>query len=380
MRKFICVAFCLMFVACRLTDQNTPTVKDISKEHLTSIASNDLQVENVSSFVNQWPIEWKEDPIYINGHTIVIDAKVDAISDERFIYLIYESSFTEDYVSRIKRIFAKNDSDISTKYDLQVNYAKRRLELAWAPKEYLFQYESWIIDDGGFCDPITGERERPHHLENVDISEEEAIQKAEVLLLSFGIDSSEYRIAHKEKGRIIEVHTHETIAEGWNITYMPSVSGCYAIYFNSLFRSYPTPDYVFHYDPVNPPPKIEVFVTKDGCVRFFYESPDKIEQWKSVENQLLDFQLVTNSFKNYFITAMTVSTVSDVRYDPIIQELVLSYSVRLVEEPDKYGTTSMIRPVWVVLYTNKMSSSLLSNPISYVCIDAITGEIVEPVR
>lgn len=372
---------CLMLFACNLAEQGKSAAKDMPIDYLSSsITLDNQQLENSSSYINQWPTEWKEDPIQINGHTIVIDAVVDTVACERFIYLIYENTFTTDYVSKLKQVFTNNDTEISTKYDLQEIYAKRRIELTWAPKEYLFQYESWIVDDGGYCDPITGEHETPHHLENVDISEEEAIQKAEALLLSIGIDSSKYEIAHREKGRIIEVHTHETIAEGWYITYMPNISGCRAVFFNTLFRSYPAPDYAFQYAPVNPPPKIEFLITKDGCIRFCYDNPDKIERLKSVENQLLDFQSVKESFKKYFITAMTVSKVSDVRYDPIVQRIVLSYSVQLDAETDKQEASSVIRPIWVALYTNEISSSLISNPVSYICIDAITGDIVEPIR
>lgn len=379
MRKIIsCIMLCFLFLACSLPEK----IGSIPAEEASSSSTiqNTPQAESSTASIAQWPTEWREDPIHVNGHTIVIDATVETADEERFTYLVYRNPFPEEFVADVKQRFTETKVAASTKYDLQEKRTKRSLELVWAPDEYTFQFESWIVDFGGWTDPVTGEEEPAHYLENVDLTEEDAMQQADVFLQSIGVDSSVYEIGYREKARIIEDNTSETIVEGWLIVYMPKISGCRQVFFKTLFRNYPSIDYEFHYDPVDPPPRIDLFMTKNGCVRFYCEYPSRIERWNSVENQLLDFQSIQGYFKKYFITAMTVSMNSDSRFDPIVQRLILTYSVREIAESDKQEASSMIRPIWVALYTNEMDSSLRSNPMSYVCIDAITGEIVEPVR
>ena len=382
MRKLCCLFLCLCFFACTLFEQTASNIESIPDDKMTSYSNenSDLQAESPISSAVQTPTRWEEDTIRINGHTTVISADVVKKAGEVFTYLVKEDSFSEDQIAKIKNQLSEGFTGISSKYDFQEIQTKKTLEIARAPKEHVFQFESWIIDDGGYVDLNTDEYEAPHQLENVDLSEEEAVQMANKFLQSIDFDISAYEIAHTEKGRIIEARTHETIAEGWNVSYMPSIPGCKAVYFSALFRSYPSPDYVFHKDRVNPPPRVELLMTSSGCIRFYCEYPAELIRYQSVEDQLLDFDSVTEAFKQYFVTAMLCTTNTDLREDPIIQQLIFTYSVREAAESDAQEASGMIRPIWAALYTSEMALSLPSNPISYVCIDAITGEIVEPVR
>lgn len=382
MRKIYCLLICLCFFACTLFEQTASNIESIPDDKTTSSPNenSDLQEGSPVSSAFQTPTRWEEDPIRINGHTIVISADVAKNAGEIFTYLVNEDFFIEEYITKIQNKLTECFTSTSSAYDFQETHTKNTLEIACAPIKHVFQFESWIVDDGGYVDFNTDEYEAPHQLENVDLSEEEAVQMANAFLQSIDFDVSTYEIAHTEKGRIIEAKTHKTIAEGWNISYMPSISGCEAVYFSALYRSYPSPDYVFHTDRVNPPPRVELLMTSNGCIRFYYEYPAELIRYQSVEDQLLEFDSVTEAFKQYFMTAMLSTTNTDTQYDPIIQQLILTYSVREVAESDSKEATGVIRPIWVALYTNEMDSSLLSNPISYVCIDAITGEIVEPVR
>ena len=369
-RFFLLIVFLFLFTGCVVPQMN---VKKNEEDTTTITPANTCDY-----YPREWPTTWQE-VLDCGEHTCVFDAIIEADDSVRFFYYVYQREFSHDYQQEVKTAFLEAGMDPrkeTAPTDALVEAMKKHsIVLEWGGPTPVWQLESWIVDYGGYVDN-NGEDEGGHLLAEVNIAEEDAQELADELLDKIKI--SNCTLARGEKARIIDSPSHKTLCEGWDFLYLPSFSGYIPISFYDLqqYGALPLP-----YTKNEPPytlEKVDIMISESGCTCLAYSNPVDFEKGGLAENDLLDFELVKHYFKQYFMEGCIHLEINGTEYDPIVQRIVLSYAFQKDEDAAQLGADGMLRPVWVALFTTEFESSLASNPISYVCIDAISGELVTP--
>lgn len=321
----------------------------------------------------KWPDEWNE-VIECGNHRCIINAHVEATEGPWYKYLVYSSPFSFEYQQRIKNTFLQSGRD--PRNDANETNALFEIKqdntilLEWCGPNPVQQLESWIIDDGGYPG------EEGHSLDSVSISVDDAKMKADSFIASIGLTGQ--IVVKVEKARIIDGPSHQTFCEGWMITYMPDIPEYVPIYYFDKSQYGPLSLPITENEPPFPLLGINVFVTEDGIVGFDYINPVTIQQWEQVSCKLMDFERVKEYISKYFKQGCINMKTKKRNADPIVLQIILSYAFSRDQKAAELNASGVLSPVWVALFTTEYESMLPSNPISFVCIDAITGELVTP--
>lgn len=347
-------------------------MEENEKEDAAAVCSDD-------GTPKKWPTVWQE-TLDCGAHTCTFDASVEADDSARYFYYVYRKEFSEAYQQAVKAAFLAAGEDPRGKdapEDALVEWIHKRLiHLEWGGPEPVWQLENWIVDHGGYTDE-NGEDEGGHFLTEVHIAEKDAQALADTFLATIGVSGC--TIARREKARIIDSPTHKTFCEGWDFYYLPSVPGYIPILFIDLDQhgvlSLPYPE--------NEPPfylqEIHIMISETGCVSFGFSDPVELERGDLAEPELLDFDSVMRCFKRYFMQGCLDMENDSADYDPTVHRVVLTYALQADEDAVRRGAAGVLRPLWVALYEPEFSKDFASTYICYICIDAITGELVNPI-
>jgi len=369
MKKIIFVALLLLLIGCSNSARNEPAEAGHNLPGEWRIESGDIQkITNPSDVI--WPSEWKE--VLHNGmHSCTINATVEMDEEPRKTYLVYRELLSEEYIRHVKDLFLREGKDPrgenAPENALVEFFHKDYLLLQWGGPEPVSQPERWVLDGEAAPD------EEGHALNNVTLSQAEAQAKADSFLEKIDLIEN-LTLIHAEKARIIDSPSHNTLCEGWEFIYSLKVPGCIPIYFSDkqLHGQMSIP---LHKQAPFGLTEVIVMVTEDGVMEFCYFNPVRVELGRSVENELLTFDSVQRRFRKCFDQGLQSMTFDETVFDPDVQRFVLSYALCPVQ-----NAAGELRPVWIALFTTEYESNLPSNPLSYVCIDAVTGEVLNPVQ
>ncbi len=230
----------------------------------------------------------------------------------------------------------------------------------------LLQPERWVLQG----DAVPGEK--PHALENVEISAETAQQQADALIRKIGLSSMS--LAYAEKTRIVSP-SNETVSEGWNLTYAlndgnirPIHIGLYSS--GGILSFSKTESYAAIWQPT----MITIYVDKSGIGMFCWADPLDQTGVVNANARLIPFEDVQESIRKllkYALSWTDSRTNDDVRMQVTVSRVVLSNCI----QPMKDDTThSYLLPAWIVFLT---SNYFQDNSLADVfAVNALDGSLI----
>lgn len=322
-----------------------------------------------ATFVQEeYPEYWREE--IRDGEKVLctVDAKVEYMPGPYKIYTVEKAPFTKGDAVRILRAFA-DDSDFPefafpgegffefNGTGISYFFNGRLIQLTFAEEdtEPVVQEEFAINKEAG-------------RFTNINITESAAKQTAEEFLEKIGAEG--FVFAKSEKARM--VHRGVVDSEGWEMYFVRDYKGYmpYSLYlYNQNSKlSLQTPACAPYLTDT-----IILYITEDGCMDMVWWDP-VITAYESYEEEpLLSFAEITERLRTLLERGADPAPRS--KKDMIkVTELRLTYAgFKDPRDPNKM----ILRPVWIAAYTTEKREEA-PWPHSVLCIDAVTGEMVNP--
>ncbi len=233
----------------------------------------------------------------------------------------------------------------------------------------LVQYESWIIQNGGFPG------ESGTTINNVKISEEDAANKVYEFLSDLNLGN--YGISHQEKARIINDNTYEIKNEGW-IFCLSRNEGNYALVDFDQTQTSGVLDFIAEeYSERWENETIKIFVDETGIQSFSWAFPLEIVDTINEDVALLSVPELQEKVKQtikYGFSWIESATTESKNISIFVDKLVLT-GVLLPQQDDLEH--QYIAPAWVVLYRYKEQNDLPNNSTFAFAINAVDGSTID---
>ena len=236
-------------------------------------------------------------------------------------------------------------------------------------RSFNIQLENWVLQG----DATPGEQ--GHSLENIQISEQDAIANGNQAIKRLGLDDN-MALASSRRARATESYTYRVIGEGYLLTYVPTPVG--AIPFD--YRNYTDSNVLFFtqkqdaYAEYLPQEWIEIFVTEDGVLSFAWGDPKEIVNTANSNVKLLAFDQIQQSIRN--LITYGISGYEQVANDDfgalLISRITLGASIQQV--PDQ-GDEAFLVPTWMVTLTTETDQSQ-NIDLAVLMINALDGTYV----
>lgn len=205
----------------------------------------------------------------------------------------------------------------------------------------IIQPESWVLWGDAIPDEPKGTS-----LQNVDISEEDAMQASLELLDALSIQ--DFGISEIMKARIINSYTSATLTEGWYVY----LSRNYEKYDPVDFTDYqpagmlyfPTEEYAPRWEMES----IKLFVDAQGIRYFCWKSRTEITEEMNPNVSILGFEAAKTHIKNYIqYGSMWMHTVEIVPPDITVYEIKLTGVMLPIKDDPAH---MLIVPAWLAYY------------------------------
>lgn len=223
------------------------------------------------------------------------------------------------------------------------------------------QPERWVLQG----DATPGEAK--HALENIIISEEDAITEADAIIAALG--RNDFQLALAEKARAIEDYSYASHGEGYLLTYVSCTEGSYPVdYSNFGHGELPfslSPDtYVAAWQQE----QISMFITEDGLLYFDWQDPKTVVNTANENAVLLPFDEIQNCIRELLSMGLRVDD-NSVKDDALITRVALGAAIQQI--PNQ-GDEAFLVPAWVITYnTNKGKRLFMTD--SVFMINALDG-------
>ena len=226
--------------------------------------------------------------------------------------------------------------------------------------------ENWVMQ--GEATP----GEPAHALENIRITEEEAVAMGDEVIASLGM-ADEMRVGSIIRARGIESYTYKVHGEGYLLTYVPSPEGaeayCYERYFENNSLYLPEGD---EYARPWQQERIEMLVTEDGVLDFCWMSPQEAMGVANENVQLLPFEEIQQHVRDLISFGAAERRYENDEGDLLISRVVLGAVVQRIP----YETeAAYLAPVWIVQMTTEGEISRHNSP-TILMVSAIDGSFV----
>lgn len=200
-------------------------------------------------------------------------------------------------------------------------------------------------------------------LNNVSLSSEDAIEKAETLLDSLGVRGM--LLSSKEKAQRVDVHTGEVLSEGWSLVYHRNICElpCSAAAYQDIYALKGNT-----YCGVSDE-EITLYVDSDGVWTFSWRNPTSVLDKHIQVVSLIDLETLLNRIRELMDETVSHYEENDVTVQKI-QITRVFFHYKLLRDPSDNSITA--RPVWEISF--EMDASFAPHPISAsFMIDAADG-------
>ncbi|HWP22268.1 MAG TPA: DUF6034 family protein [Candidatus Cryosericum sp.] len=230
----------------------------------------------------------------------------------------------------------------------------------------VLQPESWVLQG----EAVPGEK--PHALENVEISAEAAQLQADALLQK--LDLTSMSLATVEKARIV-LPSNETASEGWNLTYALNDGNLHPIqmglYSSGGILLFSTED---SYAETWQPTMITVYVDNSGVELFCWSNPLDQTGIANANARLIPFEDVQEAIRKllkYALSWTDSQTNTDSQMQVTVSRVVLSNCIQPIKDD---ATHAYLLPAWIVFLT---SDYYQDNPqVTVFAVNALDGSLI----
>ncbi len=205
------------------------------------------------------------------------------------------------------------------------------------------QMENWVMQG----DATPGER--PHTLENIRISEQEAIEKGNALIAALGL--KDFGVADIQRARETQSYTYAVYGEGYLLTYVQTLAGAkpcfYSTYSDSEFITWSLQQGgATTYAPPWHQEYVQMFITEDGVLFYGWYQPKDIIMTANENVQLLPFSDIQKDVKK-----LIEYCTGGAKNSPIlIKRIVLTSAIAQI--PNQ-GDEAFLVPTWAFFTTSE---------------------------
>ncbi len=214
--------------------------------------------------------------------------------------------------------------------------------------------------------------ERSHPLENIQISEQDAIETGNQVIKRLGLDGN-MALASSRKARATESYTYRVLGEGYLLTYVQNTTGAipfdYRNYMDSNVLAFTQKQDA--YTEYLPQEWVEIFITENGVLSFAWGDPKEIVNTANSNVVLLPFDQIQQSIRNLITYGISgYERIADDDFGALlISRITLGASIQQV--PDQ-GDEVFLVPTWMVTLTTE-SDQKQNIDLAVLMINALDG-------
>ena len=213
--------------------------------------------------------------------------------------------------------------------------------------------------------------ERPHSLENILITEQEAIQKGNDLIASLGLKN--FDVADIQRARETQSYTYLVYGEGYWLTYVPTLAGAkpcfYSKYSDSEFIMWSLQNGgETTYAPSWHQEYIQMFITEDGVLFYGWYQPKEIIMTANENVQLLSFPDIQKDVKK-----LIEYCTGGAKNSPILVKRIVLTSA-IAQTPNQ-GDEAFLVPTWA-FFTTSEENEANNIDMGVLLINAIDGTYI----
>lgn len=231
----------------------------------------------------------------------------------------------------------------------------------------MVQLESWVLQG----DAMPGEES--HVLENIQITQEEAIEIANQWVEK--ISKGDFSLALCDRARMVEGGASYDIAgEGYYLTYVRDIGGAVPFYYDlymeaSGLKLEKGDD---NYAPGWKQEHIEIFVTEKGMQCLSWGDQKEVVETANENVQLLSFEEIQDCVRNIISYSLNPAWFAGMDDALLITKMVLTTSIQRVADQ---GEEAYMAPTWAILMTTEHNEAQHIDT-GVLLISAIDGSIV----
>lgn len=228
-------------------------------------------------------------------------------------------------------------------------------------RDMVTQLELWVMDGEGFPG------EEAHKLENIVISEEDAIREGDTVIAALG--RRDFKLALAERARAIDNYSYEVYSEGYLLTYVSCTEGaCPVDYANLGHMDLPFTQSPEGYAAAWTQERIWILVTDEGVLLFDWTAPKTVVNTANKNVMLLPFEEIQERIRNLLSVGLRVDELN-INNDALISRIVLGTAIQQI--PNQ-GDEAFLVPAWVVSFTTETEQRVLVAPSSFM-LNALDG-------
>ncbi len=289
----------------------------------------------------------------------------DAPSEDTFVPLTAEHLATKNMTQRAIRA---EDGEL-----IYVQRTDRANEHCFYIHRYydgLIQPESWVQAGEALAS------EPGHALENVKITEEEAIVVADAFFQK--LDRDDLRLSYAEKARMFKEfasYTDDEIFEGYLLHYAQATKGCvanaYELRYGQRFLEFEGSETMYNSEWCQE--LVDIFVTEDGILAILWRNPLEVTGIEQGNAALLPFDQVQERIKTLLGYGIKGSSYMNKHTGNIyIEEIMLSSVLRPVRDDPEHA---LLTPAWIVRFSTDLFRKLYIDSC-FLVIDATDGSLI----
>ena len=226
--------------------------------------------------------------------------------------------------------------------------------------------ENWVMQ--GEATP----GEPAHALENIRITEEEAVAMGDEVVAALGV-ADELRLGSIIRARGVEDYTHQVLGEGYLLDYVLCPEGTIPYHYDRYVESNSLrlPEEEEYARPW-PQEVLEMLVTEDGVLALAWTVPQRVAGVANENVQLLPFEEIQQHIRDLINFGAAERRYENDEGDLLISRVVLGAVVQRIP----YETeAAYLAPVWIVQMTTEGEISRHNSP-TILMVSAIDGSFV----
>ena len=194
--------------------------------------------------------------------------------------------------------------------------------------------------------------ERPHLLENVKITEEEAVAAGDAFLKSLGVEG--FALAVAEKARMAGTMVAEVMNEGYQLIYVQSVEGTLPFYYDELTEGRLLNGLLQDTDKMYGRSWLQEFlslyVTEEGVLYFNWSRLKNTVNTASENAPLLPFEDIQQRVRDMLYLALPVYDAAEAEFgnegDVRVERVLLTSALQQIPEQ---GDEVFLVPAWAIV-------------------------------
>lgn len=231
----------------------------------------------------------------------------------------------------------------------------------------LIQLESWVLQG----EAMPGEKS--HGLENIGISQEEAVKIGDAWMEKLGLE--DFSLGLCGRARMVKSGgSYEVTGEGYYLTYVRDIGGTVPFYYDLYMEAsgLKLEKGEDNYAPGWQQEHIEIFVTEKGMQCISWSDQKEVVETANKNVQLLSFEEIQDCVRNIISYSLTPGWFAGMDDALLITKMVLTTSIQRVADQ---GEEAYMAPTWAILMTTENNEAHHIDT-GVLLISAIDGSIV----